>query len=75
MRFLVRRLEAFNRDALSAWGGAQPLLTKTVLFVPRLVELLMMYAIGLVALAAIVLLMAIGWVAGLDRKMPSRPGF
>ncbi|NRP22456.1 hypothetical protein LPJGGPFB_05715 [Ensifer adhaerens] len=75
MRFLVRRLEAFNRDELSAWRGAQPLPTKAVLFVPRLVELLVMYAIGLIALAAIVLLMAIGWVMGLDRKTPSRPGF
>ncbi len=75
MRFLVRRLEAFNRDELSAWWGAQPLPTKVVLFVPRLVELLVMYAIGLIALAAIVLLMAIGWVMGLDRKTPSRPGF
>ncbi|MGH6809575.1 MAG: hypothetical protein ACREEJ_22420 [Ensifer adhaerens] len=68
MRFLVRRLEAFNRDELPAWRGAQSTSLQVLLFVPRLVEFLLMYAVGLCALAAILLLMAIGWLTGLDRK-------
>ncbi|KOF16882.1 hypothetical protein AC244_20220 [Ensifer adhaerens] len=68
MRFLVRRLEAFNRDELPAWRGARPTSLQVLLFVPRLVEFLVMYTVGLCALAAILLLMAIGWLTGLDRK-------
>ncbi|WP_457580727.1 hypothetical protein [Ensifer canadensis] len=68
MHFLVRRLEAFNRDELPAWRGAQPLPRRVLLFVPRLLEFLVMHAVGLCALAAILVLMAIGWLTGLDRK-------
>ncbi|KQY73336.1 hypothetical protein GFB56_24105 [Ensifer sp. T173] len=68
MRFLVRRLEAFNRDELPAWRGAQSLPRQALLFVPRILEFLVMYAVGLLALAAILVLMTVGWLTGLDRK-------
>lgn len=68
MRFLVRRLEAFNRDALPGWRDAEALSWRVLLLGPRLVEFLLMYIVGLCALAAIVALMGIGWLTGLDRK-------
>ncbi|MNE71990.1 hypothetical protein D3C80_1679000 [compost metagenome] len=74
MRFLVRRLEAFNRDELPSGGGVQPLRRRLLLFVPRLIEFLVMYAVGLVALAAILVLMGIGWLMGLDREISRRGG-
>lgn len=74
MRFLVRRLEAFNRDELPGWGGVQPLRRRLLLFVPHLIEFLVMYAVGLVALAAILVLMGIGWLMGLDREISRRGG-
>ncbi|WP_026186984.1 hypothetical protein [Ensifer sp. BR816] len=68
MHFLARRLEAFNRDELPDWRRPQTVFRRALLLVPRLVEYLLFYGLALIALAAVIVLMAVAWLIGLDRK-------
>ena len=68
MHFLARRLEAFNRDELPDWRRPQTVFRRAILLVPRLVEYLLFYGLALIALAAVIVLMAVAWLIGLDRK-------
>jgi hypothetical protein len=68
MHFLARRLEAFNRDELPDWRRPQTVFRQVLLVVPRLAEYLLFYGLALIALAAVIVLMALAWLIGLDRK-------
>jgi hypothetical protein len=67
MRFFIRRLEAFNSDALPDWRRS-PGAWRRLLILPRLAEYILFYALALVALAVVVLLMIAAWLVGVDRR-------
>ncbi len=68
MHFLARRLDAFNRDELPDWRQPRSALWRALLVVPRLVEYILFYAVALIALTAVLVLMAVAWIIGIDRK-------
>lgn len=68
MRFFIRRLEAFNSDALPDWRRSPGPWRRALLILPRLAEYILFYALALVALAVVVLLMIAAWIVGVDRR-------
>jgi hypothetical protein len=68
MHFLARRLEAFNRDELPDWRQSQSALRRALLIAPSLIEYFLYYLLALAGLAAVVVLMVVAWIFGLDRK-------
>ncbi len=68
MHFLIRRLEAFNRDDLPDWRRSPSRARRALSILPSLIEFSLFYALALMALTAVIALMAAGWIMGLDRR-------
>ena len=68
MSGITRRFENYMRNGMGGWARSQPVLIRALLFLPCLVEYLLLYALTALAIVAVVLLMALVAIFRLDAE-------
>jgi hypothetical protein len=68
MPSVTRRFENYMRNGMGGWARSQPVIIRALLFLPCLLEFLIVYALCAVAIAVVVFLMALVAIFGLDAE-------
>ena len=68
MSSVTRRFENYMRNGMGGWARSQPAFIRALLFLPCLLEYVIVYAFCAAAIAAVVFLMALVAIFGLDAE-------
>lgn len=68
MSSVTHRFENYMRNGIGGWARSQPVAIRALLFLPCLLEYLIVYAFCAVAIAAVIFLMALVAIFGLDAE-------
>ena len=68
MSSVTHRFENYMRNGIGGWARSQPAFVRALLFVPCLLEYLIVYAVCTAAIAVVVFLMALVAIFGLDKE-------
>ena len=65
---VMHRFENYMRNGMSGWARSQPAFVRPLLFLPCLVEFLIVCVVCVIAIAVVVFLMGLVTVFGLDAE-------
>lgn len=68
MSSVTHRFENYMRNGMGGWARSQPVAVRVLLFLPCLLEYMLVYAFCAAAIAVVVVLMALVAVFGLDAE-------
>ncbi|URK89025.1 hypothetical protein LP421_15820 [Rhizobium sp. RCAM05350] len=68
MSSVTHRFENYMKNGMGGWAQSQPVAVRALLFLPCLLEYLIVYVFCAVAIAAVVFLMALVAIFGLDAE-------
>lgn len=68
MPSVMHRFDNYMRNGMGGWARSQPAIVRVLLFLPCLIEYLIVFAVCVFAIAAVVFLMALVMVFGLDAE-------
>ena len=68
MSSVTHRFENYMRNGMGGWARSQPVFVRALLFLPCLLEYLIVYAFCAAAITAVVFLMMLVAIFGLDEE-------